>query len=96
MAWVWASSVTRRALACVVRHGGLGHHYRLGLGLVLEGRLQLGDPLGGLAQSLTALAELLLEALGLDGGLLQVLVDIVPVVSLERLAELDGSERIKC
>ncbi len=63
---------------------------------MLEGRLELGDALGRLAQPFTALAQLLLEALGLDGGLLEVLVDIVPVVPLQGLAELDGPERIEC
>ena len=63
---------------------------------MLEGGLQLGDALGRLPEALAALAELLLEPLGLDGGLLEILVDIVPVISLEGLSELDGPKGVKC
>ena len=67
----------------------------VGLGLLFECRLQLGDALGGLAQPLAALAELLLQPLGFDGRLFEVLVDVVPVVALEGLTELDGPKRIE-
>ena len=63
--------------------------------LLLELGLELRDALGGLAQPFAALAELLLEPLGLHGGFLEVLVDVVPVVPLQGLAELDGTERIE-
>ena len=52
--------------------------------------------LGRLAQPLGALAQLLLQAFGLDGRLLEVLVDVVPVVALQGLAELHGAERVEC
>ena len=65
----------------------LGRRFELGL--------ELGDALGRLTQPFTALAELLLQPFGFDGGLLQVLVDVVPVVSLEGLTKLDGTERIE-
>ena len=70
----------------VVGHRRLG---RRGGGLLLERRLELGDALGRLAEPLTALAELLLKTLGLDGRLFEVLVDVVPVVALQGLPELD-------
>ena len=69
---------------------------RRGLGLGRQLGLELGDGLGRLAQALVALAELLLETLGLHGGLLEVLVDVVAVVALQGLAELHGAEGVEC
>lgn len=67
----------------------------LGLGLPLEFGLQLGDALGRLSEPLSVLAELLLEPFGLDRSFLEVFVDIVPVVTLERLTELDGAKGVE-
>src|SRR5664280_2414344 len=52
--------------------------------------LQLGDAFSRLAEALTRLSQLLLEAFGFDRGLLQVFVHVVPVIPLEGLTELDG------
>jgi hypothetical protein len=50
----------------------------------------LGDAFSRLAEALTRLSQLLLEAFGFDRGLLQVFVHVVPVIPLEGLTELDG------
>ncbi len=87
----------QRALQGVVGHRRCGRRrWRRWDDLVLEHLLQLRDALGGLPQPFTALAELLLETFGLDGRLLEVLVDVVPVVPLQGLPELDRPERIEC
>ena len=56
---------------------------------------ELRDPLAGLAQTLVELAHVLLERLGLLGGLVEVLVDLVDVVALEAEPELDGAQRVE-
>ena len=92
----WARSRVRcRVSSATAGSAGAGAGRR-GLGLGRQLGLELGDGLGRLAQALGVLAQLLLQAFGLDGGLLQVLVDVVAVVALQGLPELHGAERVEC
>jgi hypothetical protein len=74
----------------------LGGSGGLLFGLALQGRLQLGDALAGLAEALVGLTELLLQSLGLNGGLLEIFIDVVAVIPLEGFPKFNGPERIKC
>ena len=58
-------------------------------------RLELGDALGRLPESLPRLAHLLLQRLGIDCHALEVLVDVVDVIAAQRLAEFDGPQTVE-
>ena len=83
------------ALEGVVGHARLGHGHGLRHRRLAALGLQLGDALRGLAHALVGLAHLLLEGLRLDGGLLQVLVDLVDVVPLQPEPELDRPQGLE-
>ena len=82
---------------CRCRGGGLRLRLRL-FELVLQllqRLLELGDTLGRLARAVAGLAHLLLERFGFDGHALQVLIDIVDVVTPQRLAKFDRPETVE-
>ena len=57
--------------------------------------LELADPVAGLAQTLVQLPNVLLQCLGLLGRLVEVLIDLIDVVTLEPESKLDRAQRVE-